>query len=75
MLQFYEESDSGIGIHGRKITSIHAACYFDVGSNAHKWAGYSVNQWRAGILELDIEEAQVRGFNFTDISTIRAIYG
>ena len=75
LLQFYEEADSGIGIHGRKITSIHAACYFDVGSNAHKWAGYSVNQWRAGILELDIEEAQVRGFNFTDISTIRAIYG
>ena len=75
LYQWYEEPDSGLGIHGRKITALHAGCYFDIASNAHRWAGYSVNQWRSGILELEVEHGQILSFTFTDIEKIQGLYG
>ena len=77
LFQFYEEADSSnLGeVCGRKITSIHCGAFFDINSNAHRWAGYSIHQWRSGILELEVEAGQIAGIQFTDLSTIQFLYG
>ena len=74
IFQTYEAADSGSGIHNRKITGIHAGCYFDPESNAHRWAGYSVNGWRSGILELWVEGGQIHDLHWTSYDAIHQRY-
>ena len=75
--QMFELADESGGPEpqGRKITAIHGGCYFDLASNAHRWAGRSVNKWRSGILELWLDEGQIHDFQWTGYDQVRALYG
>ena len=76
-LQYWETSDEAGGAepHCLKITGIHGGCYFDLASNAHYWAGRSVNGWRSGILELWVLGGQIHDFQWTSYDRVRALYG
>jgi hypothetical protein len=75
IFQLYEAADLTIDKEGRKITGIHAGCYFDPQSNAHRWAGYSVNRWRSGLLVLHVNKAQILDFQWLSYAQVEARYG
>jgi len=72
---YYEQGDGSPSNNG-KIVSINAGCYFDTKHDgvAHRWAGRDVDNWRGGILELEVEDEQISDFHWTSLETIRQRY-
>ena len=74
-LEVYEEMDGHPNAQlTDKITSWHAGCYFDLRSNAHRWARDDVKRWRNGILQLGVDRGQVVDFTWWDYWQIQKAF-